>query len=97
MSCFGYRLQDGVLIQGRDGAQINDLGVDTIFSKLISSSQGIASRHACPNERYVFPSARTSSLTKRHDIFAFGHLAFELVHCQVLTYDDGVSITQSGG
>ena len=90
-------LDDGLVVQRAQGAQVDDLAADALLRQLLGGLQGKADHAAVGGDGDVGALAADLGLADRHDIVLdLRHIELDAVHHLVLEEDDGVGIADGG-
>src|SRR5215218_784694 len=87
-----HRPHDGVLIEGTQGSQVNDLGLETVLRERIRDPQAQVDLTAVGDERHVGALAGDAGLAERHGVIAVLHLALRSVQGAGFEEDHGVGV-----
>src|SRR5918997_831929 len=87
-----HRLHDGVLVEGTQGPQVYDLGLEAVFGERVRNPQAQVDLPAVGDKRHVGALAGDAGLAERHGVVALPHLALRPVQGAGLQKDHGVGI-----
>src|SRR5215212_3861228 len=87
-----HRPHDGVLIEGTQGSQVYDLGLETVLRERIRDPQAQVDLTAVGDERHVGALAGDAGLAERHGVIAVLHLALRSVQGAGFEEDHGVGV-----
>src|SRR5215218_4772792 len=90
-----HRLDDGVLIEGTQGSQVYNLGLEAVLRQRVRNPQAQVDLPAVGDERHVRALARDAGLAERYGIVTVFHLSLRSVQGAGLQEDHGVRVPYS--
>src|SRR5215203_2069538 len=90
-----HRLDDGVLIEGTQGSQVYNLGLEAVLRQRVRNPQAQVDLPAVGDERHVRALAGDAGLAERYGVVAVFHLSLRSVQGAGLQEDHGVGVPYS--